>query len=85
MIENDLAGAGVESNMMKFAVEQPYINMRFKGVPPDRRYGKPSMYHIILCIKCTLHIKKIFARMRVEPKLGVTYDTLYKMYIVLLW
>ena len=49
--------------------------MIFKGLPPDKRYGKPSMYHILHCIKCTLHIKKIFARMRVEPKLDVSYVT----------
>ena len=55
--------------------------MSLQRLPLYSMYGKPSMYHILHCIKCTLHIKKIFARMRVEPKLGVTYDTLYKMYI----
>ena len=49
--------------------------MSLQRLPLYSMYGKPSMYHILHCIKCTLYIKFFFARMEVEPKLGVSYVT----------
>ena len=75
---NALAGFGSVNIIMCFAVLLLYNIITKWQNNPDYPYIFISAY-LAICIKCTYLFSRIFARLRVELGVGVSFDTMYHL------